>query len=241
MSESVLSFGNLGFAGANTQEWDHELPPVPIRRPSGWWNAEKFADEQVRGLVRVVFSTSAPRPVRQVVFSAVEATTDVRSLCMRVAETLALETLGDIAVLGGYPQIVRDDSHNPQCAGRVEQGSNSPLHQAATHIRSNVWLLPAKQKHPEYSGASPMHAYLAGIRREFEYSIVAAPSAEESGEAMGMAQIADGVILVLSASNTRRAAARKIKERIDQARVRLLGTVLSDREFPIPAGIYRRL
>lgn len=239
MSDSVLNFENLGFAGA--AEWERELPPVAIRRPSGWWNTEKFADDQIRGLVRVVFSTSAPRPVRQVVFSAVEAATDVRGLCMRVAETLALETLGDIAVLGGYPQIARDDSHNPGPSGSVGQSSSSPLHQAATHIRSNVWLLSAKQKHADYSGESPTHAYLAGIRREFEYSIVAAPSAEESGEGMSMAQFADGVILVLSAQNTRRATARKIKERLDQARVRLLGTVLSDREFPIPAAIYRRL
>jgi Mrp family chromosome partitioning ATPase len=56
-----------------------------------------------------------------------------------------------------------------------------------------------------------------------------------------MAQFADGTVLVLSADRTRRVAARKIKEKLDGANARLLGVILSDRVFPIPEAIYRRL
>jgi Mrp family chromosome partitioning ATPase len=56
-----------------------------------------------------------------------------------------------------------------------------------------------------------------------------------------MAEFTDGIVLVLSAQHTRRAAALRIKEKVDEAHVRLLGTVLSDREFPIPQRLYRRL
>ncbi len=242
MSESVLGIGHLGFAGqANEAEWEREVPSAFVRPHAGAWNAEKFAREQIRGLVRMVFSASVPRPVRQVVFCAVDASTDVRGLCMSVAEILALETLGDIAVLGGYAQMARDEIHGPDFAGRMEKNCGTPLHQAATHVRSNVWVLPANHRPVDCTPDSAAHSYLGEIRREFEYSIVAALSSEESGEALSMAQFADGIILVLSAKYTRRAAARKIKERLEQANVRLLGTVLGDREFPIPAGIYRRL
>ena len=86
-----------------------------------------------------------------------------------------------------------------------------------------------------------LHSYLGEVRREFEYSIVEAPPAGESNEATAMAQFADGIILVLSAQRTRRIAARKIKEALEEAQARLLGTVLSDRSFPIPERIYRRL
>jgi receptor protein-tyrosine kinase len=79
------------------------------------------------------------------------------------------------------------------------------------------------------------------VRREFEYSIVEAPPAGESNEATAMAQFADGIILVVSAQRTRRAAALKIKASLEAAKIRLLGTVLSDRLFPIPEKIYRRL
>lgn len=244
MSEGVLGIGHLrfgdhGFAGDSEAEWEENFSQASIRRPAGAWSAEKFAREQVRGLVRMVFSPSAPRPVHQVIFAAVDASTDVRGLCMSVAENLALETLGDIAVLGGYAQIVRDDLHHPESAGRAQKSAS--LHQGATQLRSNLWLLPARQSQFEASISPSGHSYLEEIRKEFEYSIVAAQSAEESGEALGMAQRADGIILVLSARSTRRATARKVKERLEQSHTRLLGTVLSDREFPIPAALYRRL
>jgi hypothetical protein len=237
MSEGVLGIGHLGFA--STPEWEQELPRISNR--SGGWSSEKFAREQIRGLVRMVFSASAPKPVRQVVFSAVDASTDVRNLCMSVADTLAAETLGDIAILGGYAQIVRDDTHAPEYSGRVDKNRGASLHQTASHIRSNVWQLPVRQGSMNCVPASSTNTYLGEIRREFEYSIIAAPSAQESGEALAMSQFADGIILVLSAQSTRRATARRIKDQLDQSHVRLLGTVLGDREFPIPTGLYRRL
>jgi Mrp family chromosome partitioning ATPase len=56
-----------------------------------------------------------------------------------------------------------------------------------------------------------------------------------------MGQLADGIVLVLSAERTRRVTARNMKDRIEGAHARVLGTVLCDREFPIPEKIYRRL
>lgn len=64
------------------------------------WNATTFADEQVRGLVRRVFSPALSPRVHQVVFCPVERETDVRSLCEWVGEILAEENSGDVAVLG---------------------------------------------------------------------------------------------------------------------------------------------
>jgi len=86
-----------------------------------------------------------------------------------------------------------------------------------------------------------LHSYLGEMRREFEYSILEGPPAGESHEASAMAQFADGIILVLSAQYTRRIAARKVKEMLEATQVRILGTILSDRIFPIPEAIYRRL
>jgi Mrp family chromosome partitioning ATPase len=55
-----------------------------------------------------------------------------------------------------------------------------------------------------------------------------------------LGQLADGVILVLEAHTTRKAAARKIKESLG-AQSRILGIVLTERRFPVPERIYRRL
>jgi len=49
------------------------------------------------------------------------------------------------------------------------------------------------------------------------------------------------VVLVLEANATRRVAALSAKEALEAAGVRLLGTVLNDRTFPIPEKLYRKL
>jgi hypothetical protein len=221
---------------------ERENAPAQARslRPRGW-SLENFAREQIRGLVRQVFFASGPRPVRQVVFSAVEAETDVVNVCRRVGETLALETVGSVAVMGRSPLIL-------QSAEALSKGWDEPpsrgsvtLRQRAKRATGNLWLVPAAERNGEPVTAAALHSYLGEMRAEFEYSIVEGPAAGESQESMAMAQFADGIILVLSAQRTRRVTARKIKETLESTQVRLLGTVLSDRVFPVPEAIYRRL
>jgi len=50
-----------------------------------------------------------------------------------------------------------------------------------------------------------------------------------------------GLVLVLTANKTRRLVAAQIKDQMSQARVPLLGTVLAERRFPVPQGLYRGL
>jgi hypothetical protein len=200
------------------------------------WSPQNFAQEQIRGLVRQVFFSNAVRPVRQVVFSSVEAETDVLSICRRVGEALALETAGSIAVAGGDPRALR----NSDTRQAVKDGG-SPLRGLAPQSGSNVWMVSRIGVDGDRSSTASLHTQLGDMRREFEYSLVAAPPVGDSNEARAMAQFADGIILVLSARHTRRVTARKIKEMLQAVQARLLGTVLSDRVFPIPGGIYRRL
>jgi hypothetical protein len=236
-----MSAGVL-FAGATERET--ERPDKRKTRESERWNPEGFAREQIRGLVRRVFFSNTERPVRQVVFSAMGAETDVKSICRRVGEALALETTGNIAVVGEYPQALPDA--DAETSGLQPAKGSTLLQQSATRLRGNLWLVPPAGKNSatrneDEGNTARLHSYLGQIRREFEYSIVEGPAAGESNEATAMAQFADGIILVLSANRTRRITARKIKEMLEGAQARILGTVLTDRDFPIPEGIYRRL
>jgi Mrp family chromosome partitioning ATPase len=47
--------------------------------------------------------------------------------------------------------------------------------------------------------------------------------------------------LVVQANSTHREAARKAKESLASANVRLLGAVLNKRTFPIPEFLYRKI
>ena len=234
MREGVISAGML-FTQPTARTCAHsEEESVPA---VGGWNPEDFAREQIRGLVRRVFFSNVERPVRQVIFSALDPETCVKSICWQVGEALALETAGSVAVVGDYPQALRD----PENYRLKNQDRSTSLRQKATRLRANLWLVPAAENDGGRRSTASLHAYQGAICAEFEYSILEGPPAGESNEATSMAQFADGIILVLSASNTRRVVARKIKEMLDATHARVLGTVLTDRIFPIPERIYRRL
>lgn len=234
MSAEVL------FAQATGREEVRPEPKSVVE--AGGWTPEKFGREQIQGLVRQVFLSSVGRPVQQVVFSALEPETDVKHICRQVGEALAVETQGRIAVVGEYPQIQRDgETCKPEMSECSVNDGSSQARRGAIRVRGNLWLVTAQETDGARGATAWSHSYLDQMRREFEYSIVEGPPAGESNEAMAMAQFADGIILVLSARNTRRIAARKMKEMLESSQVRILGTVLSDRVFPIPHGIYRRL
>lgn len=218
-------------------EHEEVRAPGATLRLVGGWNPEAFARDQIRGLVRRIFFASTTRQVRQVVFSAAERETDVQCICRRVGEALAQETTGSIAVVSeGWQGLQGEEQGDPP-----EKRIGTPLRRIGTRGRGNLWFVPALGKNAGEGKMTSVHSYLGEVRREFEYSIVEAPPAGESDEATAMAQFADGIILVLSAHHTRRATARRIKQTLEGAQARLLGTVLSDRVFPIPEAIYRRL
>lgn len=226
--------GVMAFAGARAS-----TESVPIRPESRTapqmvgWNPQEFAREQIHGLVRQLFQTAQARPLRQVVFSAIDPQTDAVEICKSVGEVLALETTMDVAVAGAG---VGSSRELRVCSTEIR----NPLREAGTQLRRNLWHLPLEMSGTDGSAAS-LHRYISALRREFEYSIVAAPAAAISNQTMALAQLADGVVLILSAQHTRREQARKIKATLEEAQARLLGVVLSDREFPIPERIYRRL
>jgi hypothetical protein len=213
------------------------LRQVGVFQEASDWNPEEFAREQIRGLVRRVFFTNGVRPVRQVVFSAAGPNTDVANICNQVGQALALETSADIAVVGREPEtgdVVRKHLRD-MGSGAIKCWS--------TQTAINLWRVPElRPREGEESGTGRYWlSSLAELRNEFEYAVIHGPAAGISSEAALLGHLADGIILVLGAHSTRKATARKIKETLEAAQSRILGTVLSERRFPVPERIYRRL
>ncbi len=232
---------NAGLFVERTTERERARPQNKSLSQAAGWNPESFAQEQIRALVGQVFLSNSERPLRQVVFSGVEPEADVRNLCFRVGEALALERVGSIAVVGEYPQALHEaETYATEMAEHFFDDRSTPLRRAGTRLGNNLWLVPPAENQREQVTNALLHSYMGGVRKQFEYSIVIGPPAGSTA-ATAMARLADGMVLVLSARHTRRIAARKIKEKMERAQVRLLGTVLSDRIFPIPEAIYRRL
>lgn len=192
-----------------------------VREVHGW-NPENFAREQIRGLVRRVFLTNTGEPVKQVVFTAAESTTDLGDICDQVGHALALETSAEIAIV----------SHNS--APAMTQLQSYPRYARSTGIKSlstqvarNLWRVPESGLQELCPEPARNHCWLwalAELRKDFEYAVIQGVAADVSSESGFLGQLADGIILVLEAHGTRRATARKIKEMLEGTRSRILGT-----------------
>jgi hypothetical protein len=211
-------------------------PPATVLGEKATWNPEHFAREQIRGLVRQVFFSSRIPPVKQVVLSAAEPQIDVASICEKVGWALALETSASIAIVGC--------EHSTPTVEWRDRGRISPVKSRSTHIANNlwrVWGVGSLEGEEEFRSARCWLSGLTELRSEFEYAVIHSPPAGISSEAALLGRLTDGIVLVLGAHSTRRVTARKIKQALEAAEVTILGTVLSERTFPIPAGIYQRL
>ncbi|MFZ0772311.1 MAG: hypothetical protein WCA49_19110 [Candidatus Sulfotelmatobacter sp.] len=217
---------------------DTAMPLVEAACEKNTWDPEDFARQQIRGLVRRVFFAGGARAVKQVVFSAVEAHIDVASICEQAAQALALETHSHVALVDPKPEMAK----NTHC--HLHSRGTASIKSWSTQMAVNLWRVPERGlgECGEESGTG-LHwlSCLAELRNEFEYVVIPGPAAGISSEAALLGQLTDGIILVLGAHSTRRAAALKIKETLEGAQSRILGTVLSERTFPIPERVYRRL
>ena len=86
-----------------------------------------------------------------------------------------------------------------------------------------------------------MRLRLAELRQYFKYVLIDSPALSLGNEGIGLGRAAEGVVLVLKANSSRREAARKAVQDLQNAGVRILGAVLNQRTFPIPQAIYNKL
>jgi len=233
MSADAHVFGMPELIGSSAQETAEQVGVLP--EASGW-NREDFAREQIRSLVQRVFFASGEQPVKQVVFSAAEPQLDVARICEQVARALAVETHSDVAI------VAREAGAAEMVGGRPESAGSPSMKSRGHHLAANLWRVSESWFRGLESGTG-LHwlSCLAELRNEFEYSVIQGPAAGTSSGAALPGQLADGIILVLGARSTRRATARNIKETLEGANCRILGTVLSERTFPVPERIYRQL
>jgi hypothetical protein len=210
------------------------------------WNPMGFAEEQIRWLVRQVFFPGWPKPARHVVFCAVDPYTKVAEICLEVGSVLSSQVSGSVCVIEANP-------HNPELeswfggkAPAADSGGDGrgALRNSARRIASKLWLAPLHLLLGE-TGGGLSHAWLerrlSDFRLDFDYTVLHAPPAGLYSETAIIGRLNDGVALVIEAHRTRRVTAQKAKQVLQAANVKILGTVLSERTFPIPQAIYRHL
>jgi hypothetical protein len=236
MNANVEVLLGAGVTGATVREISP--PQIEDSCERNDWNPQVFAHEQIRSLVRLVFFSGEARPIKRVVFSAAELRLNVSSVCDQVARALAVETRAQVALVDCEKRSVADGD------SRACFRPANTIKSRSTQMTTNLWRVPKaalSEGGDEAGTALYWTSCLAQLRNEFEYLVIHGPAAGVSSEAALLGQLADGIILVLGAHSTRRATVKNIKGTLEAAQSRILGTVLSERTFPIPERLYRRL
>lgn len=210
----------------------------PVRRkpisPKGPIRTDSIRGDQIHALVQQLFLRHASIPVRHVGFATVEASTETATLCLEVASALAEENSYDVGLI---------DAHSGPVLLQTQLEITVPNRAEATWpIAPHLWMVPRQSWQPEALGQRVKEQNLSRLRElttEFDFSILWC--APVSWLTASIGQACDGLVLVLTANKTRRLVAAQIKDQLCKAQVPLLGTVLAERRFPVPQGLYRSL
>ena len=201
------------------------------------------SDETLR-LVQRIFLSANGRAPRQVVFCGVDQENGSSSICARAGRTLAANSSQPVCLVDanlrspGLSSIFEIDGIAPL------SGTSAPLRAQCLKVGGNLWLASPNILADNSRVLLPpdqLKERLAQLRKTFEYMLIDAPGISVCGDAQLLGLVADAVILVIEASSTRRLTALRAKESLDSSGVRLLGTVLHNRSFPIPEKLYRSL
>lgn len=82
---------------------------------------------------------------------------------------------------------------------------------------------------------------LEKLRSQFQYILIDAPPVIGHPETLALSKLTDGVLFLVKANQTRLEVVEEARQRLQDAKVNVLGVVLNERRFFIPGGIYRRL
>ena len=210
------------------------VTPIRAQERKAVSPAASLHDEQIHALVQQLFFQHQSGPVRHVGFSPVEASTATATLCLEVAKVLAAEGKYDVGLIDAHSDSVHLQTHlQIPSAQRAEP---------TWPIAPRLWMVPRQNWLPDSSRHRITDHNLSRLRElttEFDFSILWC--APVSWLTASIGQACDGLVLVLTANKTRRLVAAQIKDQLSKAQVPLLGTVLAERRFPVPQGLYRSL
>lgn len=221
--------------------------PVPAERRSGNGRLRWASDEALR-LVQQIFLRQTQAAPRVVVFAGIDHGNGSSIMCGAVGEALARNSPGPVCLVEGnfrspgLPELFGTTNHFGLTEALLREG---PIRSFAGSLgHDKLWLLSSGRlatDSPNLLGCEQLKARLAELRTEFDFVLIDAPPLTRYADAIALAQLSDGIVLVLEAGSTRKKAALMATANLRSSNVPILGAVLNKRTFPIPENIYSRL
>src|SRR6266550_1910626 len=228
-----------------TRNWGQQVRKRYKERRS---DLESISREEEIKLVHRIFPAGGQCSPQIVVFSAVESDAGCASISIRTAEILAGRGDGSVCVVDANFQLSCLHHYfgidNSKGLAEAVLGSLPIQDCLQKHPEANLWILPcgAAAAQLRFSGVNDrLRSRMTELRGQFKYVVIhSSPPVLDSASIL-LSRWTDGVVMVVEADTTRRATARRMKQDLEAANVRILGVVLNNRTFSIPEVLYRRL
>jgi capsular exopolysaccharide synthesis family protein len=220
-------------------------PVVPSPGKEGYRDDREWNRAVTQGLVHRIFLQQKEEPPRVAVLAGMEHGNGCSQIAASVAESLA--AAGTVCLVEanfrspGLSAILGTTNYMGLTDALLEEG---PVERFLKPLNDSLWLLssgPVGADSPALLTSERMRARFAELREGFDFVIVDVPPLTRHPDAIVLGPMSDGIILVLEAEATRRAAARATVENLRLSGIQVLGAVLNKRIFPIPEKIYRKL
>ena len=211
-------------------------------------NHRPTSDNLTLNLVQRVFMLQSQQPPRMVVFAGVDHGNGCSQIATSVAQALARNTEGQVCLVEAnlrspaLPRMLGTTNHYGLTESLLE---DRPIRTFAKPVvNEKLWLLSSGSlatDSPNLLSSERMKTRSEELRREFDFVIVDAPPLTEYADAMAIARLADGLVMVIEAESTRRETAVAITANLRSSGINILGAILNKRTYPIPQAIYNRL
>src|SRR2546421_2317096 len=228
-----------------TRNWGQQVRKRYKERGS---DLESISREEENKLVQRIFPVAGQRSPQIVLFSSVESDAGCASISMRTAEILAGRGDGSVCVVDANFQLPCLHHYfgidNSKGLAEAVLGSLPIQDFLQKHPEANLWILPcgAAAGQLRFSGVNDrLRSRMMELRGQFKYVVIHSSPLDLDSASILLSRWTDGVVMVVEADTTRRATARRMKQDLAAANVRILGVVLNNRTFSIPEAVYRRL
>ena len=228
-----------------TRNWGQQVQKQTNRRRA---DLEAISREEEIKLVHRIFPAGGQCSPQIVLFSAVEGDAGCASISIRTAEILAGRGDGSVCVVDANFQLSCLHHYfgidNSKGLAEAVLGSLPIQDFLQKHPEANLWILPcgAAAGQLRFSGVNDrLRSRMMELRGQFKYVVIHSSPLDLDSASILLSRWTDGVVMVVEADTTRRATARRMKQDLEAANVRILGVVLNNRTFSIPEAVYRRL
>lgn len=190
----------------------------------------------------IIDALSADQPLQIIQVASSVPGENASAVARSLAEVFADDPAGPTLLVDLVGDSVKEAPSGRGLFDLVLNGGGN-LEEYVTNVGSLYVMGKGSNKDcPTYMWKSErMKNLMKELRARFTRVVFHVSPVLASGDAVNLARLADGIVIVVRADSTRREVVMRAIELLAEAKGRVLGAVLTDRKQVIPQSIYRRI